>query len=97
MPGGSPGLPFSVTDFRRQPQQSNCDPPWNGGTFGPATADPVAHYNGLTGEVSWNVTADVTAGTTGWLIKKTQEGQSGQMLYSAKEGPAPPRLILVLE
>ena len=85
-----------AADAQIADQQSNCNPLWNGGTFGAAT-DSVVHYNGLTGEVSWNVTDDVKAGTTGWLIKKTQEGQSGQMLYSSKEGPAPPRLILVVE
>jgi hypothetical protein len=78
-------------------QQANCMPLWHGGTFGPATALPVVHRNGLRGEVNWDVTADVQAGASGWVIKKTNEGQSGQALYSSKEGTAPPRLVLVLE
>jgi hypothetical protein len=77
--------------------QPNCTPVWNGGTFGLATALPTVHVNGLLGEVTWDVTADVVAGATGWVIKKTREGQRGQVLYSSKEGLAPPRLILVLE
>jgi hypothetical protein len=32
------------------------------------------------------VTADVQAGATGWLIKKTNEGLSGQVSYYSKEG-----------
>jgi hypothetical protein len=47
--------------------------------------------------VQWDVTADVVAGATGWVIKKTNEGQSGQVAYSSKEGTAPPQLILTLE
>jgi hypothetical protein len=50
------------------------------------------------------VTADVQAfltdtGNYGWLIKKTDEGQNGQVDYTARQGTAGngPRLILVVE
>jgi uncharacterized repeat protein (TIGR01451 family) len=77
-------------------------PLWNGGTFAAATAPSVLHLNGLTGEVSWDVTADVLAGASfGWLVKKQDEGQNGQARYYSREGAAAagnpalaPRLIL---
>jgi hypothetical protein len=75
----------------------DCDPRWNGGTFGPATAAPVVHVNGLSGDVSWDVTADVQAGASAWLIKKTSERQHGRVSYHARDGAAPalaPRLML---
>ena len=84
-------------------QQSNCASLWNGGAFASATAAGVLHTNGLLGEVSWDVTTDVMAGANfGWLIKKREEGQPGQVRYFSREGAArvgdvslAPRLILV--
>jgi hypothetical protein len=81
----------------------DCVSQWNGGTFAAATAAPVLHSNGQMGDVSWNVTADVLAGASnGWVIKKQNEGQSGQVKYYSKEGAAVagnpnlgPRLVLV--
>jgi hypothetical protein len=81
----------------------DCLSQWNGGTFAAATAAPVLHTNGQMGDVSWNVTADVLAGASnGWVIKKQNEGQSGQVRYYSKEGAAVagnpnlgPRLVLV--
>ena len=46
---------------------------WNGGKFGPATAPPVLHENMQSGVVSFDVTADVQAGATGWLLKVDDE------------------------
>jgi hypothetical protein len=81
----------------------DCTTPWNGGTFAAATAPSKLHTNNLTGDVSWNVTADLQAGAgNGWLIKKKSEGQSGQVRYYSREGAAlsgnpnrAPRLVLV--
>jgi subtilisin-like proprotein convertase family protein len=81
----------------------DCLAQWNGGTFAAATAPSHNHTNGLTGPVSWNVTADVLAGANfGWLIKKQAEGQNGQVRYYSREGAAlagnpnlAPRLVLV--
>ena len=69
-------------------QQPNCDPEWDGGSFGPATAPSVIHTNGLLGAVEWDVTSDVLAGSTGWIIKKTNEGQTGKVFYYSREGAA---------
>ena len=67
-------------------QKADCDPKWDGGLFGPATALPVLHVNGLLGAVSWDVTDDVLAGATAWMVKKTEEGPNGKALYYAREG-----------
>jgi hypothetical protein len=72
---------------------------WNGGTFASATAPGVLHYNGLAGQLSWDVTQDVLNGAVfGWIIKKRNEGQSGKVYYYSREGaPTPddmPTLIL---
>lgn len=82
---------------------TDCASQWNGGTFAAATAAGVLHSNGQTGPVSWNVTADVLAGANnGWLIKKQNESQTGQVRYYSREGAVVagnpslgPRLVLV--
>ncbi len=84
-------------------QQTDCDAGWDGGTFAAATAAGALHINNQTGEVIWNVTADVLAGVNhGWLIRKREEGQPGQVRYYSREGAAlagnsnlAPRLVLV--
>ncbi|MGH6691927.1 MAG: choice-of-anchor Q domain-containing protein [Gammaproteobacteria bacterium] len=79
----------------------DCASRWNGGTFGAATAASVLHSNDQTGAVSWDVTEDVQAGVSAWLIKKTSERQAGRVTYFSREGAAAagdadlgPRLIL---
>jgi hypothetical protein len=67
-------------------QQTNCAATWNGGDFATATALSVLHVNSLTGEVEWDVTADVHAGGSRWLIKKTNEGATGEVAYYSREG-----------
>ena len=84
-------------------QNDDCTTPWNGGTFAAATAPNNIHMKDQTGDVSWDVTADVLAGANyGWLIKKQVEGQNGQVRYYSREGAAlagnpnlVPRLVLV--
>jgi hypothetical protein len=113
--GKDVGLPFSqstrgtgsgvtwkcATDTAIQNTVQNCSPAWNGGTFGAATAAPQLHVNNQTGEVQWDVTTDVLAGASKWLVKKNNESQTGQVHYYSKEGAAAasnmllaPRLIL---
>lgn len=50
-------------------------PQWQGGdlVMEPATSPGVLHVNGLTGSVSWDVTADVLAGSNAWIIKVRDE------------------------
>lgn len=73
---------------------SNDDgaPRWDGGTLGvhyaENTSPPVVHFNGQTGEVSWDVTQDVIDGADfGWMVRKTSN-QTGRLRYYSKEGAA---------
>jgi hypothetical protein len=100
--GSGPGVTWKCAeDADIANQQTDCDPEWGGGDFGAATADPVLHVNGLSGEVSWDVTDDVLAGVSAWLIKKTSERQAGKVSYFSRQGAdaagdpdLAPRLIL---
>lgn len=59
--------------------------------YAPATATGVPHMNDIPAltVLSWDVTADVQAGAGfGWLLKKTNEGQNGQVHYYSREGAA---------
>ncbi|MFQ5657792.1 MAG: DUF6531 domain-containing protein, partial [Candidatus Methylomirabilales bacterium] len=69
----------------------------------PFVATPTAlalHEKTQTGPVEWDVTADVaaflagTATNYGWIVKKVEEGQSGKVEYSSREGVAPPELLI---
>jgi hypothetical protein len=111
MVGGGPGFRGSgagVTwhcgnDTNILNQVANCSTLWSGGTYAAPTSPGVLHLNGLVGQVSWDVTADVLAGANfGWLIRKQNEGQNGQVRYYSREGAAlagnaglAPRLVLV--
>lgn len=100
--GSGPGVTWNCAeDAETANQQTDCDAEWAGGDFGLATAASVLHFNGLSGEVSWDVTDDVLAGASAWLVKKTSERQPGRVSYFSREGAAAagdpdlaPRLIL---
>jgi hypothetical protein len=96
--GSGPGVTWNcAADAEIGNARTDCSPRWNGGAFGPPTTAPVLHVNGLSGEVSWDVTDDVLAGASAWLIKKTSERQPGRVSYHSREGANPglaPRLIL---
>ena len=84
--------------------QPNCAAQWAGGSFSDEPSDTIVHTNGLTGWVSFDVTADVQAslgGTPsyGWMVKKSDESQSGQVDYTSRQGASGqrPRLVLVVE
>ncbi len=79
--------------------RADCHPKWRGGTFEATSSDQVVHTNGMSGEVMWDVTADVQAGADSWLIKKRR--RPGHVRYYAKEHPdvasnpaLAPRLVL---
>jgi hypothetical protein len=64
-------------------------------------ADPVLHFNGLRGEVAWDVTVDVMRHTRAWIIRKAEESRSGEVWYYSREGARDagnpdlaPRLVL---
>jgi hypothetical protein len=78
---------------------------WDGGDLVmlPATAPGQLHYNGLYGQVSWDVTQDVLSGANAWIVKirseyepvqspeRRQAGYDpfrGSVDYFSKEGAA---------
>jgi RHS repeat-associated protein len=84
--------------------KADCSPSWAGGSFAEEPSDSVLHTNGLAGWIAFDVTADVLAfeagsADYGWLVKKTEEGQNGQVDYGSREGTTgqAPRLVLVVE
>ena len=88
--GSGPGVTWNCAeDAEIANERTDCAPKWNGGNFGPATAAPVLHVNGLSGDVSWDVTDDVLAGATAWLIKKTSERQAGRVILPLAGGRRP--------
>lgn len=101
--GEGSGVTWSCAiDTAIENQQTNCSPEWNGGSYSAATASSALITNNQTGEVTWDVTADVLNGSSSWLIKKTMENQNGHIEFYSKEGAAiaedmafAPRLILV--
>jgi hypothetical protein len=80
-----------------QPNNPNVHP-WN------ATAtDSKTITNNQTGVVEYDVTADVqsyvngTNNNYGWLIKKTNEGQNGQVSFGTKESSSIPQLVVTYQ
>lgn len=95
-----------ATDTDVSNTAADCALPWGGGSFGDPTALPILITNGLSGEVSWDVTEDVLAGGAtelAWIIKKQNEGQNGDAEFHSRESASAlgdpnlaPRLVLVL-
>ena len=85
---------------------------WQMGGAGPnpwdaAPTSTILIANQQVGRVTFDVTADLQkfldesspnyGQNYGWLLKKTEEGQSGHIEFGSKESTSPPRLILELE
>lgn len=60
---------------KKAPQQN-----WAGGSLlmGDPTSPGVLHENGLTGQVSWNVTEDLLRGANAWIVKVRDEDEPSQ-------------------
>jgi Putative metal-binding motif len=74
---------------------------WDGGSFAAPPTDSVLFLRTTAGEVSFDVTADVQAGTSSWLVKRTDAQGSGGVEIHSREGAAAagdpdlaPRLVL---
>lgn len=83
---------------------ADCGSTWAGGRFEEEPTDTVVHTNGLSGWIAFDVTADVArvlAGGhhEGWIVKKSEENQTGRVDYASREagGGDAPRLVLVVE
>ena len=95
---------FSPTDDNISNNSSNSVTQWSGGaTYATAGAAPtLTVQNHQTGELRFNVTADVRAGAVqGWLLRKDAENKGSKVTFYSKEGAAAagnpalaPRLIL---
>jgi hypothetical protein len=66
---------------------SDCASKWStrGGDFGAATSNPAA-VGAAGGTLSWDVTADVMAGTADWLLRKSDESSSPGVAFFSSEG-----------
>lgn len=78
----------------------------NNPSIHPWFATPAATQtitNGQSGVIEFDVTADVqafmngSANNFGWLIKKTNEGQNGQVSFGTKESNFKPELIITYQ
>ncbi len=85
-------------------QQPDCSPQWSGGGFDAEPAASLLVTNGLAGSMDLDVTAEVSAmaqaaGHDGWLLKKTDEGQSGRIEFVSREGALDerPSVVVVFE
>ena len=98
--GSGPGVTWQcATDSEIANRKTDCDTRWKGGNFTTDSSDSVLHTNGLVGQVTWDVTADVEGGASAWLLEITKRG--GSVSYYSREGAAghadpslEPRLVL---
>ena len=97
------GATWNCPDDANTGNSSPDGPQWDMGGESPFAATPTASAlisNGQSGEVSFDVTADVLAFLDGsqpgfgWILKKTNEGQSGRIEFSSREGTVKARLDL---
>jgi cysteine-rich repeat protein len=87
--GTGPGVTWNcATDTNIANAVADCATLWNGGNFDPTPSDTVMYTNSTSGTVSFDVTADVKAGITEWLVKKADEQARGRVLYYSREGAA---------
>ena len=102
--GSGPGVTYNcATDAEVANEATDCSPQWNAGSSvaGPATAG-VLFDASRSGQVTWDVTSDVSGGTSGWLVKKNVEFDDGRVEFHSREGAAvagdaelAPRLLMV--
>ncbi|MGH9877053.1 MAG: DNRLRE domain-containing protein, partial [Nitrososphaerales archaeon] len=99
--GTTPGSTWNcAVDTKIWSYYAECSYLWDGGTYGDP-ADSVIITNNLSGVIEFDVTGDVkdflSNGTNfGWLIKKTDESQSGTVIFASKENGVVSRPELVL-
>ena len=90
--GSGPGVTWNcAVDAEIANQQTDCTRGGTAATSARPTARRCCTSTALSGEVSWDVTDDVLAGASAWLIKKTSESQPGKVSYFSREGAAATR------
>lgn len=86
--GSGPGVTWRcASDAEVANRRTDCPARWDGGSIAPAT-DAVLVTDGQAGELSWDVTADVLAGRSAWLIRKADERKVGRIDFYSREGAA---------
>lgn len=76
-----------ASDQRIQNRRPDCESQWRGGVFDPPTASGVGIRKGMTGEVRWDVTADMQDGVEfGWLLKFKKNMAKTLAKFYSKEG-----------
>ena len=86
---------FSPSDEDISNDSANSAVNWNGAAYSasPPTAPPVTISNGLSGEVAFDVTADVLNGAEhGWLILKDQENVGSKVSFYSREARLSPAI-----
>ncbi|MBL4869078.1 MAG: thrombospondin type 3 repeat-containing protein, partial [Pseudomonadales bacterium] len=63
---------------------TDCVDQWDGGDFETFATDSILHIDNMTGEVKWDVAADIRSGKTAWLFSK--ETLASQIEYYSNEG-----------
>ena len=95
-------------DANRFDSQADCSTGWKMASssqwpFLATAASTLLHQNNQTGWVEWDVTTDVAqvlAGSVpnyGWIIRKDNEGQAGQVEYGSRESLHPPEIVLTVQ
>lgn len=101
--GAGPGITYNcAADTNIANKKADCAKSWKGGTYANPPTASAPHSNGLTGEVGWNVTADVVDNSPiSWLLKRSQG--NGTVSYTSRQGAAAvgdanlaPKLVLTV-
>jgi hypothetical protein len=94
--GTGPGVTWNMqydantNDIKKKPTKGTVSN-WDGGSavmLNP-TAPGVLHTNGLSGQVSWDVTADVQSGANAWIVKVRDESEPMQTPERRQQGYDP--------
>ncbi|MFM7142225.1 MAG: hypothetical protein ACKO2K_09980, partial [Alphaproteobacteria bacterium] len=89
--GTGGGVTFNcATDADVANNARDCVPSWDGGNLAiPATASSSVLVTRTTaGQLEWNVTADVLAGATRFLLRKPVAADPGKVEFFSREGAA---------
>ena len=86
-----PDVPGVTWECASDPDTGNpgaCTLGWTtpGGDYGPATAPPALVRGPAGTVVRWDVTSDVLAGVSRWLLRLRDEGSSDVLVFQSEEG-----------
>jgi hypothetical protein len=85
--GNGPGVTYRcATDTAIENSSTDCNPTWDGGTFSATPTDTTLVTNTTTGTIEFDVTADVKAGQSEWLVKTPNGERGGKLLLHSREG-----------